>query len=217
MPEWVECILRLLLAIGLGFVIGVERQLRLRVAGIRTHAIVSAGACLFVIVSIYGFKDFTSDAARIAAQIVSGIGFIGAGMILHRQNAVHGLTSAAGIWLTAAIGMSAGAGLYIVSSCATAIIILVQLFMHLPLKLFKEKHFSEVRINFKNPEGQSANTIKALFEINKFDEFKADRREDEIVYTAIVKTKKQIDDEFITKTIQENPDILSISKLQSDT
>ena len=217
MPEWVECILRLLLAIGLGFVIGVERQLRLRVAGIRTHAIVSAGACLFVIVSIYGFKDFSSDASRIAAQIVSGIGFIGAGMILHRQNAVRGLTSAAGIWLTAAIGMLAGAGLYIVASCSTAIIIIVQLLMHLPLKLLKEKHYSEVNIIFKNTDGQHEKEIKALFETNKFTEFKADRRDGEVIFTAVIQTKKQIDDEFITKTIDENPYILSISKMQSDT
>ena len=86
MPEWLEYLLRILMAVGLGFVIGIERQLRLKVAGIRTHALVAAGACLFMIISKYGFGDSTQfDASRIASQVVSGISFIGAGMILHRQ------------------------------------------------------------------------------------------------------------------------------------
>ena len=129
MPDWVEYLLRILMAVGLGIVIGIERQLRFKVAGIRTHAVVAAGACIFMVISKYGFSDSnTFDASRIASQVVSGISFIGAGMILYRQQSVHGLTSAAGIWLTAAIGMASGAGMYRVALGATGIVVLVQLF-----------------------------------------------------------------------------------------
>ncbi len=93
MPDWVEYLLRILMAVGLGIVIGIERQLRFKVAGIRTHAVVAAGACIFMVISKYGFSDSnTFDASRIASQVVSGISFIGAGMILYRQQSVHGLT-----------------------------------------------------------------------------------------------------------------------------
>ena len=113
LPEnllWLECILRVLFAMLIGFALGVERQLRLKVAGIRIHVVVAAGAALFTVASLYGFAG--ADGSRVAAQVVTGIGFIGAGAIMHRQNAVHGLTSAAGIWLTAAIAMTIGAGMY---------------------------------------------------------------------------------------------------------
>ena len=118
------CILRMLLAVVLGFLIGFERKMRSKEAGIRTHSIVCVGACLFTIVSLFGFAG--SDKARVAAQIVSGIGFIGAGMIFYNKNAIHGLTTAAGIWATAAIGMAIGTGMYLISIVASAIIILVQ-------------------------------------------------------------------------------------------
>lgn len=211
---WLECLLRILIAVVLGFALGVERQLRLKVAGIRTHAVVSAGACLFVLVSIYGFPE--SDSSRVAAQVVSGIGFIGAGMILHRQNAVHGLTSAAGIWLTAAIGMAVGAGMYIVSAGATILIILVQLFLHLPLRLFTEKHLSEVKVVFKSPTEDSPTVIKKIFEISTFTEFKAERKGDDIIYFAVLRTKKEINAEIIYNIVNEYPFVISVEKTESD-
>lgn len=217
LPEnllWLECLLRILIAVVLGFALGVERQLRLKVAGIRTHAVVSAGACLFVLVSIYGFPE--SDSSRVAAQVVSGIGFIGAGMILHRQNAVHGLTSAAGIWLTAAIGMAVGAGMYIVSAGATILIILVQLFLHLPLRLFTEKHLSEVKVVFKSPTEDSPTVIKKIFEISTFTEFKAERKGDDIIYFAVLRTKKEINAEIIYNIVNEYPFVISVEKTESD-
>ena len=218
MPVWVECLLRILLAVGLGFALGVERQLRLKVAGIRTHAVVAAGACIFVLVSIYGFPD--SDPARVAAQVVSGIGFIGAGMILHRQNAVTGLTSAAGIWLTAAIGMAAGAGMYIISSGATVLIIIVQLLLHIPCRLLMEKHYSEIQITFVSTDDECQQNIKKLFEVQKFTEYKASRmkenEEGEVVFNAVIHTKKQIDDEFIRQTLLDFPNIISIQRSNID-
>jgi putative Mg2+ transporter-C (MgtC) family protein len=109
---WPEVLLRLFVAAALGGAIGLERELRERQAGLRTHLVVSVGAALFTLVSAYGFSSFDGkvDPTRIAAQIVSGIGFLGAGAIIRQGLSVRGLTTAASLWLVAAIGMAAGAG-----------------------------------------------------------------------------------------------------------
>jgi putative Mg2+ transporter-C (MgtC) family protein len=109
---WPEVLLRLFVAAALGGAIGLERELRERQAGLRTHLVVSVGAALFTLVSAYGFRNFDGkvDPTRIAAQIVSGIGFLGAGAIIRQGLSVRGLTTAASLWLVAAIGMAAGAG-----------------------------------------------------------------------------------------------------------
>src|SRR5262245_60561084 len=114
--EW-ELLGRLAVAAGLGAAVGVERELRDREAGVRTHLAVSLGSALFTVVSAYGFEDFfvegaTIDPTRIAAQIVTGIGFLGAGAIIRSGLTVRGLTTAASLWIVAAIGMAAGAGYY---------------------------------------------------------------------------------------------------------
>lgn len=105
--------------------VGVEREIRQKHAGLRTHTLVGLGAALFMLVSKYGFNDVVqpglviADPSRVAAQIVSGIGFIGAGLIFVRRDAVRGLTTAASIWVTAAIGATAGAGLVLLAAEAT--------------------------------------------------------------------------------------------------
>jgi putative Mg2+ transporter-C (MgtC) family protein len=119
------------LALVLSALIGVERQIRQKSAGVRTHTLVGVGAALFVLISKYGFSDVlvtgrvVLDPSRVAAQIVTGIGFIGGGLIFVRRDAVRGLTTAAGIWVTAAIGAAAGAGLPVLAACATAIYFVV--------------------------------------------------------------------------------------------
>ncbi len=120
MMQNLEFIGRLLLAGALGAVIGLEREYRAKVAGMRTHFLVALGSALIMIVSQWGFQDSAGvagirpgDAARVAAQIVSGIGFIGAGTIMMQKQAVRGLTTAAGLWVAAGIGMAVGGGLYV--------------------------------------------------------------------------------------------------------
>lgn len=115
MNEW-DLIWRLGLALLLSASIGLDRELRQKSAGLRTYTLVGLGSALFMLISKYGFfdvlgKDVVLDPSRVAAQIVSGIGFIGAGLIFVRQDAVRGLTTAAGVWLVAAIGAAAGASL----------------------------------------------------------------------------------------------------------
>ncbi|MDE6441700.1 MAG: MgtC/SapB family protein [Clostridia bacterium] len=216
MPDWVEYLLRIILAVALGFMMGFERQIRLKVGGIRTHAVVAAGACILMIVSKYGFSDSADfDAARIASQVVSGISFLGAGMIMYRQQSVHGLTSAAGIWLTAAIGMAVGAGMYFVSLGATAIVIAVQFIFHIPLNIFKDKYYNEIKVTFKSPTDDCPDVIKKLFDIKTFSEFRAKKQDDEIIYYAVINTKKQIDAAFIYNAINDYPFVISIEKTES--
>ena len=119
MDVWV-IVGRLALAAALGMVIGVERTYRAKTAGIRTHFLVALGSALFMIVSRYGF-DGAGDPGRVAAQIVSGIGFLGAGTIIMQKHVVHGLTTAAGMWVAAGIGMASAAGLYVVAVFSTVL------------------------------------------------------------------------------------------------
>lgn len=127
MPIEVEMVLRLLLAAVLGGIIGWERMHAGKLAGVRTNMLVSLGAALFTVASIYGFGS--ADAARVAAGVVAGIGFLGAGAIIRTgEGYLAGLTTAAGIWAVAAIGLAAGAGMYIVAAAA-AVIALVALSM----------------------------------------------------------------------------------------
>ena len=118
MNETVVMVLRLALAAVLGGLIGAEREYRSKVAGTRTHLLVALGAALMMLVSQHGFGG-NGDPGRVAAQIVSGIGFIGAGAIMVNKHAVHGLTTAAGIWVSAGIGMATAAGLYMLAIATT--------------------------------------------------------------------------------------------------
>ena len=133
-PElWVqvEYLVRIFVAACLGLLIGSERKNRNKSAGIRTHVIVALGAALIMVVSKYGFMDVEkADAARVAAQVVSGIGFLGAGVIFVRNNLVNGLTTAAGIWATAGVGLALGSGMYVVGISSALVVLFVQFVMH---------------------------------------------------------------------------------------
>ncbi|MCJ2072476.1 MgtC/SapB family protein [Methylobacterium sp. J-030] len=144
----VEIIARLLLAAVLSGLIGVERERLLWAAGLRTHMLVGVGACLIIIVSAFGFgdvlgtKNVVLDPARIAAQVVSGIGFLGAGTILLRGEVVKGLTTAASLWAVAAIGLAIGCGLY-VAGIATTVILLAIL---AGLKPLQERYHNRLQV-----------------------------------------------------------------------
>ena len=124
--EIVQLVVRLLAAAALGAAIGYEREFRGKGAGVRTHMLVAMGACLFMLISKYGFEDAVRfDAARVAAGVVSGIGFLGAGLIIKsKSNMITGLTTAAGLWVTGAIGMGAGSGMILMAVICTALVLL---------------------------------------------------------------------------------------------
>ena len=143
---WSEELLRVAVAAGLGGAVGIERELREREAGFRTHLLVSVGSALFTLVSAYGFNEFVSrgtsvDPTRIAAQIVTGVGFLGAGAIIRQGFSVRGLTTAATLWVVAAIGMASGAGYFSAAVITTALV----LFTLWPLRIFAFRAMSRFR------------------------------------------------------------------------
>lgn len=175
MPDlsWVEVVVRLAVAAALGGAIGFERELREREAGLRTHLLVSVGAALFTLVSAYAWRDFSFstsegivfDPTRIAAQIVTGIGFLGAGAIIRQGLSIRGLTTAATLWVVAAIGMASGAGYYSAAVIATAVV-LVSLW---PLRIAAHRAIirirpEEGRLLVHLPPGQSAAPLLAELE-----------------------------------------------------
>ena len=138
------CVIALVLCIVLVGVIGIEREWRGRSAGLRTHLLVGVGSCIIMIISIYGFPEIFyghRDVARLAAQVITGVGFLGAGAIIHRNSGIKGLTTAGTIWAAMAIGIACGSFNFILALIGTALIFLV-------LTLFKKV---EVKISKKNP------------------------------------------------------------------
>ena len=140
-----EFLWRLLAATAMGAAIGIEREYHAKEAGIRTHLLVALGSCLFMILSAYGFdaflaKDHTSfDPSRIASQVVTGIGFIGAGTIILQKQVVRGLTTAAGLWVTAAIGLACGIGMYVIAIVTTVLVLVSLGVINIYLPYFAQK------------------------------------------------------------------------------
>lgn len=212
-----EYVIRMLIAVILGFAIGVERKIRFKEAGMRTHTIVSAGACLFMLISKYGFSDAAGnyDVARLAAQVVSGVGFLGAGMIMYRKQAIHGLTTAAGVWITAGVGMAVGAGMYIVAVASTVIIIAVQCVMHINHGIFKAKQYVRLRVAFINKNDESE-TVRNVFAVERYLQIESKKQGDDILFSVVLRTDKVPDDQFILNTLQEYPFILSIERIDDE-
>jgi len=155
----VDWLIRLIIAEICGYAIGYERNSRSKNAGIRTHLIVSLSAALMIIVSKYGFMDIINlqgvglDPSRVAAQVVSGIGFLGAGMIFVHNQSVNGLTTAAGIWATSGIGMAIGSGLYFIGVAATLLIIIFQIILHQNFRWTKAAVNDHLHLKLADMEG----------------------------------------------------------------
>lgn len=164
--EW-NLVLRLLVAGMLGAIIGLDREYRAKEAGFRTHFLVSLGSALFMIISQYGFAEMARenganyDGARVAAQIVSGIGFLGAGTIIFHKQFIRGLTTAAGMWATAGIGMAVGGGMYFIGVAST---ILVLIGLEVLTLAFGKVGLSSVSISFYTSD--KANLEKVVEEIH---------------------------------------------------
>ena len=166
--EW-DFILRLFIAGLLGGLIGFEREFRAKEAGLRTHFLVALGSALFMLISQYAFTG-RFDAARVAAQVVSGIGFIGAGVIIFQKNSVRGVTTAAGLWVAGAIGLACGAGMYAIAAAATLMTIICLETMHFITRRYGEKSImlSISPITGENLTGMLDNIRKSGFDIESF-------------------------------------------------
>lgn len=163
---WTQIVL-LLIAFGLSAIIGIEREVRHKNAGARTHTLVGVGSALFTLVSVYGFEgmvssDTPNDPARIAAQIVTGIGFLGAGVIFVRQNVVAGLTTAASIWVVAAVGMACGAGMPAIAGVTVLLYLIAVTLMTLVVRLIREPNEARtMRIQYLDGHGMLRNILEA--------------------------------------------------------
>jgi putative Mg2+ transporter-C (MgtC) family protein len=178
---------RLAVAAALGAAVGFERELRDREAGMRTHLLVALGSCLFTLISAYGFHEFLThggsvvraDPSRIAAQIVTGIGFLGAGAIIREGLSVRGLTTAGSLWVVAAVGMAVGAGFYLAAVAATALTLIalgpLRILAHRLVERFRAE---ENRIIVELQEGQGVRQLlDALPDVRQFEvEDERDRR-----------------------------------------
>lgn len=164
-----EYLLRLLAAGICGAIIGYERKNRMKEAGIRTHFVVAVGAALMMVVSKYGFADQLGekgvglDPSRIAAQVVSGVGFLGAGMIFMQKMTIKGLTTAAGVWATAGIGMAIGSGMYVMGVGGTLLILLAQILLHRRFNWLAKPRTEQIDLRVTDADG-SLDEVRRLFE-----------------------------------------------------
>ena len=172
---------RLVVAALCGLAVGLERTARSKEAGMRTHTIVCFAAALIMIVSKYAFVDLVgdlavgvreADAARIAAQAVSGIGFLGAGIIFYKRDLLHGLTTAAGVWATAGIGLAIGAGMVITGVVATAILLATQILLHKSVKFVRKNDHCLLRIVAKANDAATLDKIKEVLKVKRVERFK---------------------------------------------
>lgn len=209
-------LLRMVIAVVCGAAIGFERMKRQKEAGIRTHIIVALGSALMMIVSKYGFFDVivndsvSVDASRVAANIITGISFLGSGIIIFKGY-VKGLTTAAGVWVTSGIGMAIGAGMYGVGIMGTALLLLIQVLIHkfLPIENTTTANLS---MKVKNEPG-ALHTVHTLLKEHDCDVLNCDiEKKDEIIYCAFgIRSKKNLSFESAQVIFSECDYVLSIT------
>ena len=216
-PEWIY-LLRIFIACLCGGIIGVERTLRQKDAGFRTHIIVALGSALIMVISKYGFVDsYDFDAARVASNIIPGISFLGAGMIFVKGINIKGLTTAAGIWSTAAVGMAIGSGLYITGIIATLLIVIIQIVFHTFLigfdKVLANDVTVEMVVRIKNTADSLEKFKQLMSEKNiECSETKVSLGDDGyFTITLTVKGDREIDVTGILEAFNEHENIQAIT------
>ena len=223
--QYAEFALRIVAAAFCGACIGFERSKRMKEAGIRTHIIVCTAASLMMIVSKYGFVDLTNaagvlyngargaDSARIAAAVVTGVGFLGAGMIFRNGSTVKGLTTAAGIWATAGIGLALGAGMYVIGGFATLFIALLQIITH--RFVFGADALLSYRISFTVRSSEPLHE-KLLKVVEEKDISISDSRiiyhdDGFVTYEVAMKTRYQMTGEKLRTYLLQNAELRAVS------
>ena len=195
---------RVVLAVVLSFIPGIEREMTGKFAGLRTHILVGLGACVFTILSIYGFEMHitpdtigTNDPARIAAQIITGIGFIGAGTVMRHGSNVSGITTAATLWVCASMGMSCGCGQYfvaIITSLATLVVLILIRSLEKNILSKRKKSYTLYEISI-SASLKDCDIIQSIFENNFHKVFKFNKKlvnHVELRFAAVVSTKKSL-------------------------
>ena len=216
-----DCCCRLAVSCILGMLIGIERSKRFKEAGVRTHIVVCCGAALCMIVSKYGFADLggildgsrTSDPARLAAQVVSGIGFLGAGVIFKNGNTVRGLTTAAVLWFSAVVGLTVGAGMYVRGILAALVNLLLLVVLHrhaIGGDAYAANHLHFIVKNGYDFNGALMNQME-LWQA-QVTESKVDRRRDGTTeYDLTVRRRKEIEYAEMKAFMESREDVISAS------
>ncbi len=223
--QMLEIVLRLIVAAVLGGIVGIERSIRFKDAGVRTHSMVACTAALLMIISKYGFTDLVNasgvafagvrdaDPSRIAAGIVTGISFLGAGIIYRdkQQHSLKGLTTAAGVWCVAGIGMATGAGIYFLSVFATVFIVVLQFVTH-RFTIGNDRYMGARMVIVIQDDPAAVKVLESL--VKKWgilvDESDVERADGKLVYSLNVKMPSGELQEKINKCIAENPEICSV-------
>lgn len=217
-----EMIVRLLVAAALGSVIGADRERLIWAAGLRTHMLVCVGSCLIMIVSAFGFAEAIKtpnvvlDPSRVAAQVVSGIGFLGAGSILLRGEVVRGLTTAASLWTVAAIGLAVGGGLYVEAVAATIVILIILAGIKPLEERFQQRHRShEIAVEARQGEVSIATLDTALgYRARRITRFIAKPGEseglEEVEITLTRLSPKEVDD--VVRDLAKIPGVARVER-----
>lgn len=205
-------LIKIFLALMLGGVLGMERQYHDKPAGYATNCLICLGAMLFTVLSEY-MGAAGGDPGRISAQIVTGVGFIGAGSILRDGNKISGLTTAAGVWLVAAIGMAVGYGQYVLAAVAAASILIIQLGVRKTLRLVEfVKHYETIYLTCE-PKWNVVNTIIRQIEKQNVSVLKSEvTKQDDMFHVSIVATFTGHEFQNITKELLEMPEVHSLYK-----
>lgn len=212
--DMLEYLLRILIAGVCGALIGLERRKRFKDAGLRTHLILSLGCALAMVVSKYAFtyEGLSADAGRIASNIMAGIGFLGAGVIFVRGNSVHGLTTAAGIWTTAAIGMAIGSGFYLLGILLTVVLILVQMVVYRLFPSFEAIDNMEIYMKVVRKKELVEQIKKRLEDTHFFiTSIEVKKNTDSIELKINAKTLKNDVTNLLLASFTDDDDILEIS------
>ena len=215
-----DFVLRLLVAGKMGAIIGLDREYRAKEAGYRTHFLVSLGSALIMIVSQYGFQEIikessvTLDPSRVAAQVVSGIGFIGAGTIIFQKQIVRGLTTAAGIWATAGIGLAVGAGMYTISIAATLLTLAGLELLSLIFKSIGMKS-SVITTSSKEilPQVSRRFNSKDYLVVSYNLDRQVQGEYTNYQVTMVIKSKKSYDEGYLLQLMQEFPEV-TVEKIE---
>ena len=213
-----ELFVRLLFACFCGGIIGLERSIRRKDAGVKTHIILALGAALFMIVSQYGFSDlnlspdYSADASRIASNIVTGVSFLCAGVIFVRGASVKGLTTATGIWTCAGIGMAAGAGMYAITALATALILIIHLLLaNVSARI--ETHYT-LEVELKIPSKVTVDdVIKGLSEMTQspVNSIKLSKSGEENIYRVHFNIRHTVNENELIQKVSSNEYVTSVS------
>ena len=216
-PQIWKILVRLLCAIVAGLLIGIESRSRLKDAGVKTQTLLCLTACLLMIISKYAFYELSKfegiqyDASRVASTIISGLCFIGAGMLFYKQNAIRGLTTAVSLCLTIAIGMCFGAGLLITGGIVTIVFITLQRILHQDRGIFKSKRLIFVSAKFYAEDGY-IDRFKEIFGISHFVTFKITKENDKSIVEVEFFYKIKISSEELFDISKNEPQIIMLEK-----